>query len=809
MLIALAWLRLDLRRRWRSLAVLALLIAMSAAVVLTAVAGARRGDSAFDRLWARTLPATVAVLPNQSGFNWAPVKALPEVAAIGLFPVFYGISVEGLPGANVNFPQADDASGRTLERPVVLAGRLANPARLDEVNVNANFLTWSGRRVGDTLTLRLASVAQTNAQVDAQSGQPMRGPALRVRIVGVTRAPFTLGDIGDPGAVYPPQRLFTTYRANIIGTKGTSITFINALIRLKGGPPAIPRFRADLARVSGRSDIDVWDNHAVIGDPAHKMTGYEGICLLVFALAALLAAFFLVGQALARHVSAAVAELDVLRAVGLTRWQAVASAVGAPLLAAVAGASLAVAASVVASRWMPIGMAALIEPDPGINADWLVLGPGWAATVLIVAGGAAIATWLALTAARSREAPQASVFARAAARAGLPVPAIIGTRFALEPGRGATAVPVRPALAGVVAGVLGVLAALTFSAGVTDAATHPERYGQTWQLVTLYGISGQDFGPVAQVVPVVAADRDVTGFLDVRINGAQSGRVSIESFTYAPVAGKQVPVVLTAGRMPSTATEIVLAPTTARSVGAGIGSVIPLTGGTRHPRAMTVTGIGFVPTGAHNTYDAGAWLTPAGYDHLFAGARYGFKFHAALVTVRPGASPTVVAALMAATAGAKVKGGEGLDFAPPDPITTMADVTDLAVLPSALAAFLALLAVGAVGHALALAVRRRRRELAVLRTLGLTGSQSRAVVVTQASLLAVIGLAFGIPLGLAVGRGVWRGVAGFVPLAYYPPATVWGLALTVAATLIAANVLALWPARRAARLRPGEVLRAE
>src|SRR5262249_22232539 len=169
-----------------------------------------------------------------------------------------------------------------------------------------------------------------------------------------------------------------------------------------------------------------------------------------------------------------------------------------------------------------MGRAALMEPSPGISADWLVLGPGWAIAVLTVAAGTAIATWLALTAARSRATPSASGVARAAARAGLPVPAVVGVRFALEPGPGATAVPVRPALRGVVAGVLGVLAALTFSAGVSDAATHPERYGQTWQLVTYYGISGQDFGPVARVNPILAADRDVTGFLDVRINGAQS-----------------------------------------------------------------------------------------------------------------------------------------------------------------------------------------------------------------------------------------------------------------------------------------------
>jgi ABC-type lipoprotein release transport system permease subunit len=133
----------------------------------------------------------------------------------------------------------------------------------------------------------------------------------------------------------------------------------------------------------------------------------------------------------------------------------------------------------------------------------------------------------------------------------------------------------------------------------------------------------------------------------------------------------------------------------------------------------------------------------------------------------------------------------------------------VSVLPLALGGFLALLALGAVGHALAIAVRRRRHELAVLRTLGLTGRQTRLVVVTQASLLAVIGLALGIPLGLAVGRAIWRIVANFTPLAYHSPLAVGALALIVPVTLLAANLLAVWPARRAARLRPGRVLRDE
>jgi hypothetical protein len=90
MLITLTWLRLDGLRRWRSLAVLALLIALSTATILTSIAGARRGQTAFDRLWARTLPATATVLPNQPGFDWAKVAALPEVAALTKFPVVFG-----------------------------------------------------------------------------------------------------------------------------------------------------------------------------------------------------------------------------------------------------------------------------------------------------------------------------------------------------------------------------------------------------------------------------------------------------------------------------------------------------------------------------------------------------------------------------------------------------------------------------------------------------------------------------------------------------------------------------------------------
>ena len=802
--MALTWLRLDLRRRWRSLVVLALLVALSAGVVLTAVAGARRGDTAFGRLWARTLPGTVVVLPNQPGFDWSKVRALPEVTALGLFAVYYGAAVEGMDGVDLGFPPANADAFRTVERPVVLAGRMANPGRADEAVVSPHFLTAHHKRVGDVLTVHLSTPAQAEAGDDA-SQTPPAGPQVKIRIVGVVKTPFGLDSPGDSGGVIPTYALLTRYRADIMGDTSTSLTYINGIIRLKGGEAAIPAFRADLARVTGRSDIDVLDENVWVGDPIRRVTGYEAACLLAFGLAALLAALVLVGQSVARYASAAMAELLVLRAVGLTRRQAAASAALAPGLAAAAGATLGVTAAIIASNWMPLGAASLVEPSPGISADWMPLGAGWAASVLLVLAATAGIAWTALRAEPAAVARRSPTVA-AAVRAGLPVPAIVGARFALEAGRGRAAVPVRPAIAGAVAGVLGVLAALTFSAGISDAVANPARFGQTWQLTTFYGVDGQDFAPAAAASRAAAADRDVTGLLDLRIASAQSGRVSIESYTYAPVDGERVPMVLTAGRMPAGPGEIALAPTTARELHVSVGSAIRLDGGPS-TRTMTVSGIAFVPLGSHNGYDQGAWLTPGGYDRLFAGAYYAFKFHGAVLSLRPGADVAAVARRLDATVRAATH-AQGVVFTPPTGLPVQ-ELEDVSVLPLALGGFLALLAAGAVGQALTMAVRRRRRELAVLRTLGLTGRQTRLVVVTQASALAVIGLALGIPLGLAVGRALWRVVADFTPLAYYPPLSVWALALIVPVTLLAANLLAIWPGYRAARLQPGRILRGE
>src|SRR5262249_34427562 len=89
---------------------------------------------------------------------------------------------------------------------------------------------------------------------------------------------------------------------------------------------------------------------------------------------------------------------------------------------------------------------------------------------------------------------------------------------------------------------------------------------------------------------------------------------------------------------------------------------------------------------------------------------------------------------------------------PPSDIENYTGVRDT---PVVLGAVLALLAVGTLAHVLATGVRRRRRDLALLKTLGLVRSQLLRVVSWQATALAAAALLAGLPLGLLAGRWAW------------------------------------------------------
>jgi len=125
-----------------------------------------------------------------------------------------------------------------------------------------------------------------------------------------------------------------------------------------------------------------------------------------------------------------------------------------------------------------------------------------------------------------------------------------------------------------------------------------------------------------------------------------------------------------------------------------------------------------------------------------------------------------------------------------------------------LASLLTLLAVGTIAHTLVTSVRRRRRDLAILKAVGFVGRQVRASVAWQATAIAAPGLIIGLPLGVAAGRWAWTQIPqGFAiePVPVISPL----LLLSVPAVLVLANAVAAVPARAAASTQPAVVLRAE
>ena len=121
-----------------------------------------------------------------------------------------------------------------------------------------------------------------------------------------------------------------------------------------------------------------------------------------------------------------------------------------------------------------------------------MLGVGAAAMVALLVARAAWAAWRAGSAASAAGTARAGTSGVAAwlAGAGVPVTAATGARFALQPGRGRTAVPVRSALAGTALSVLTVVAAFTFGANLLHLVHTPRLYGQTWDVAAEFGFGG-------------------------------------------------------------------------------------------------------------------------------------------------------------------------------------------------------------------------------------------------------------------------------------------------------------------------------
>ena len=285
------------------------------------------------------------------------------------------------------------------------------------------------------------------------------------------------------------------------------------------------------------------------------------------------------------------------------------------------------------------------------------------------------------------------------------------------------------------------------------------------------------------------------------------GGEPLQSYGLEPFEGGSFLAVLD-GRAPQGPDEVMVGSETLDRLGRHLGDTVTARGLEGGPsRDLTIVGRGVFPefvhpgvpdsdTGAFNDF---ALLTLAGSESLAAEAG-GEYFNLALVRWVPGIDGS------AATRRLAGNGSDVQVVGRPDRIVNLARVD---AFPSVVAAFLVLVAAVASGHALVMSVRRRARDLALLKALGFVGSQVRATVAWQATTLAAVGVVLGVPAGLVIGRAAWAIVARRLGIDYHIPFPWLALTVAVPAIFVVANLIAAAPGQRAARIRPADALRSE
>jgi MacB-like periplasmic core domain/FtsX-like permease family len=435
--------------------------------------------------------------------------------------------------------------------------------------------------------------------------------------------------------------------------------------------------------------------------------------------------------------------------------------------------------------------------------------------LLSIVGVGALAGWraarsagTALGAAEVAGADRPSRVAARATKAGLAPSVVSGVRFALEPGRGRTAVPVRTAVIGLVVAIAAVTGSLTFGKNLSSLVSTPTEYGRTWNADLDTGFGGM---PRSKIAAVFSGDPDVAAFAggdyaQSTIGGRQVPLVGLDA-----IQGSVSPTIIK-GRPPQAPDEIALGGKTLRQLGDGLGDSVEIRVNGA-PQRMQIVGQAVFPSlgqGSFNPTGLGEGaLTTASVirSPYYPPNTYAFV----VVRFRPGVETSAAIRRLAQRVRASrlCPIDQQCTFRTvqlPAELTTYAGIRTV---PIILALLLIAMGVAVTVHTLVTSVQRRRRDLATLKTIGFVRSQVMTTVTSQASVFALIGLALGIPLGIAAGRWAWTAFANQLGVPPSPIVPLFIVGIAVPVTLLIANLAAALPGRAAARTSPAVVLRTE
>jgi FtsX-like permease family len=845
-------LRSTFRRRLGGYLALAVLVGLIGGIALASVTAARRTESSYPDYLAGTNPSSLILQPNtdlnvssaaeanqiyQNLLN--RLRHLPHVRGLATADAVNATMLTPRGGwgpvlfTQVQLVTSGDGMFTRQDRLTVTAGHPA--VRPDQVVATTRAAALLHLHVGSRL--RLGVWAQVGPQSEAKAGLPpiYRKLDLTVTGIGVVSTQIVQDDIdaSRTGFLIGTPALDREFMPCCTGT-----SYIG--LQVAGGSrydAAIDQDYVNLATSifgSGSSQLlqllQVYNASAIEAE-AQRAIYPEAVALGVFGLIAGLAALIIGAQAVSRQLRAATDDAGILRALGAGPAATTADGVLGVLAAVLAGALLAVAVAITLSPLSLFGPVRQAEPGRGIYVDATVLGLGALALAGVLGGMAVLIGYRQAphrAAARQRPADRGSALVRAGLGAGLGATGVAGLRFALEPGQGRTAVPVRSVLAGAVLAVTVVAATLTFGASLSFLIARPALYGWDFNYA-LYSTDGWGPFPAAQVTPILHRDKLIaatTGvyFLTVQIDGQTVPAILSPA---RPAIGPQI----LSGKGLNDGGDIVLGPATLAALHKNVGDKVTVAlGPVIREATLTVSGTAALPAlgdtlGIHPSLSTGAVLPVSAVSRAAldeAGPESGPN--AILVRLRPGVSQAAGLRSLQQITGKYNKvvhsprtvaraGPTALELvANVLPVQRPAEIVSyrsMGTMPAILAGGVAAGTVAALGLALIASVRRRRRDLALLKTLGFTRRQLAATVSWQSTVVAVVGLVIGIPLGIAVGRWLWIAFAHALSAVPDPVVPAGSVVLAAVAALALANLVAALPGRAAARTPAALLLRAE
>jgi hypothetical protein len=835
--------RATFARRWTAYLSVIVLIALTGGLAMASLAGARRTQSSYPTFLESTHPSTLtmAIFGGSDGAAGGQsiidsITRLPDVASVRTLNSGAAVPLtpSGAPRLNtLNSATTLGSLDNYLikeDTPSVLQGHLWNPHSLDEVELTPGAARIWNVHVGQTVPIGFYAPRQSNLP---GFGTAKVKPILTVHATVVAIVAMNSEIVQDDvdrsyGFAFITPAM--TKRATSIDVEWSLPVYY--AIQLRHGDEGLSRVESQLVNIVPPHLTYEFHVAEHVTQTVELAVKPESVALGAFGIIAALVCLILSIQALSRQLRLGNDDRRILQSLGASQSDTFVESLVGTVASVVLGVALAVIVAVALSPLAPLGPVRAVYPDRGVSWDWTVLGLG-AVLLLLVLNGAAVLIAVANTPRRLSTAqargPRRSAAVQRLQTLGLPLTPSIGSHFALESPRGRGEVPVRSILVGAILAVTLMTTTLTFSSGLSTLVSRPALYGWNWDYMLN---PNNDVPPVA--TSALDHDHDVAKWTGADYNILTVDGQSVPMLIIAPAA-KVAPPILS-GHEPRTGRQIVFGDQTLALLHKRVGQTVTVSYGSPSsapvyiaPTKVTIVGtatfpaVGFAAAVAeHTSMGSGAWITSAfqptsfvraisskdptlnGPDLVFVRLRAG-------VSASAGKRNLERIAHLANAAFSKDPNGFGntvsvLGVQRPAQIV---DYRSIGATPVLLATGLAAGAVIALALTLIASVRRRRSDLAIMKTLGFTRRMLAVAVAWQATIDGLIGAVVGIPLGILIGRELWTLFARDINAV--PQPTVPALAIVVVGfgTVVVAIIAAWWPGRSAAATPPGLVLRSE